>query len=188
MIDITGIYRGNMSPAGRLVAMFNLMKEVSEAYEFEEDIIQPDWNICFSQDADRKGGFYSSPYRINYEKKLASGASVIDYDSKHIQRLDEDYNNIIFLMASGMSFNEVQSEESREILIRKYFLKESTSILSEKMYHIQPNRTVHRRISIAKQEAVEAFGFDLFDIDGDRRNISLVRKERKILRKKLKGC
>lgn len=186
MIDLNKIYQGRMTPEKRLYAMFNLMDGTIDLYKLPTNCIQSDWTMAFSKTAERKSTSYSSPYQISYRPDRSGGLSATDTDSRHIRRIEEDINNIEFVISAVMSFNTVSSKESRELLIRKFFLKENNAEISEVMYNLSPNRTLDRKIRSAKQDAIEAFGLDLFDENGQLRNISLVRKERVLLRQKIK--
>ncbi len=186
MIDLNSIYQGKMTPEKRLYALLGLMDETMELYELPANCIQSDWTMIFSESAERRESGYSSPYQITYHFDRSGKCTAADNDNRLINRIEEDICNIDFLLSSVMSFNSVRSTESREILIRKFFYKENNAKISETMFNLGPNRTLDRKIRTAKQDAIEIFGLDLFDANGYQRNIEIVRRERSIIRKKIR--
>lgn len=187
-IDLNNIYQGKTTPEKRLYSLFHLIDETLELYELPTNCIQADWTMFFSENAERRKFKYSSPYQITYRMDKSGSYSMQDTDKQHIERISEDICNIDFLISSVVSFNTVQSVESREILIRKFLLKETNAEISEIMFNLEPNRTIDRKIRTAKQDAIEAFGLDFFDTNGDQRNIEMVRRDRGIIRNKIRMC
>ena len=188
MIEFAAIYKGKgMQPSEKLKTMLNQMVKTWAFYKQDDSYIQEGWYLNFSDDAERKESHYSSPYQIQHSDVWPGRGTGMDVDHSHILRIEEDLENLEFLQDWAMVFNSIQSRESREILIRKYFLKEKSSDTFQKMYPGQA-RTIsfERKIWMAKQDAVEAFGFDQYDEDGNWRNSRQVKRIRNQLRKQFR--
>lgn len=188
MIEFAAIYKGKgMQPSEKLKTILNQMVETWAFYKQGDSYIQEGWYLNFSDDAERKESYYSSPYQMKYSNAGTGGGTGTDIDHTHILRIEEDLENLEFLQDWAMVFNTIQSGESREILIRKYFLKEKSKDIFLNMYPGQA-RTIsfERKIWMAKQDAVEAFGFDQYDEEGNWRNSKQVKRIRNQLRKQFK--
>ena len=187
MIEFAAIYKGKgMQPSEKLKTILNQMVETWAFYKQGDSYIQEGWYLNFSDDAERKESHYSSPYQMKYSN-AGRGGTETDTDHIHILRIEEDLENLEFLQDWAMVFNTIPSGESREILIRKYFLKEKSKDIFLNMYPGQA-RTIsfERKIWMAKQDAVEAFGFDQYDEEGNWRNSKQVKRIRNQLRKQFK--
>ena len=182
MINLDDIYQSSAAPEKRLVNLLRLIAGISAMYDFATCIDDINWTLIFNGDAERKADYYSSPYQIRYKSIGVTSGGTVDVEAERIQTIEEDRSNLIFLNSSASCFNQIDSMESREILIRKYFLKEINSVITEAM--LLSDRQLDRKIRIAKQDAIEAFDLDIFDDKGNLKNYFVIQRNRAIARKK----
>ncbi len=181
MINLDDIYQSSATPEKRLIKLLRLIAGISAMYDFVT-CVDENWTLMFDDGAERKADYYNSPYQIRYKSIGGTSGGTVDVEAERIHTIEEDRSNLIFLNSSASCFNEIDSAESREILIRKYILKEVNSVITEAM--LLSDRQLDRKIRIAKLDAIEAFDLDIFDDKGDLKNYFTIQRNRSIERKK----